>query len=123
MATEVVRYVVPPGRLVGWLACAVGFASSNYLLRFAGGDEPKDAAYRYSSTVSAVILYALIVGILLLIARGLPKREMFALRRPDSWPRALGYTALALLAIWGVALVLTPLLDAKDEQGLVPDKW
>ena len=32
-------------------------------------------------------------AILLLIARGLPRREVFALRRPASWPRALGLAA------------------------------
>ena len=38
----------------------------------------------------SLIQYGLMLGILLLIARGLPRRELFALRRPPSWPRALG---------------------------------
>ena len=69
------------------------------------------------------------LGILLLIARGLPKRELFALRRPASWKRALGLAALALAAIYarGVRLRARALplrqLDPSEEQGLVPDGW
>jgi membrane protease YdiL (CAAX protease family) len=110
-------------RVVAWLVFAVAFAGIGYASRFAGGGAPDNLAYRYSTSIAAVVQYAIILGILLLIARGLPKREMFALRRPDSWPRAVGYTTLALLAIWGAAAVLSPFLDATDEQGLVPDRW
>jgi uncharacterized protein len=113
----------PSGRILAWLAFALAFAALNYTARFSVGEEPKDVAYRYSSSIAAIVQYAFILGILLLIARGLPKRELFALRRPHSWPRALGYAALALLAIWVTAAVLSPFLDATDEQGLVPDKW
>jgi uncharacterized protein len=111
------------GRIVAWLAFVLAFAGLNYAARFADGEEPSDLAYRYSSSIAALVQYALILGILLLIAYGLPKRELFALRRPVSWPRALGYTVLALLAIWTVAALLSPFLDATDEQGLVPDRW
>jgi uncharacterized protein len=113
----------PSGRVAAWLLFALVFAALNYTARFAGGTEPKDVAYRYSTSVAAVVQYALILGILLLIARGLPRREVFGLSRPDSWPRAVGYALLALLVIWSVAAVLSPFLDATDEQGLVPDKW
>jgi membrane protease YdiL (CAAX protease family) len=113
-----------PGRLAAWLAFALAFAALGYTARFAGGEEPKDVAYRYSSSIAALFQYALILGILLLIAHGLSKREMFALRRPESWPRAIGYTALALLAIWGSAAVLSPVLrGGTHEQGLVPTAW
>jgi hypothetical protein len=123
MVAEAVRPERPSGRIAAWLAFALAFAALNYSARFAGGEEPKDLAYRYSSSILAVVQYAFILGVLLLIAYGLPKREVFALRRPASWPRALGYTALALLTIWIVAAILAPFLDATDEQGLVPDKW
>lgn len=112
-----------PGRIVAWLAFALAFAGLNYAARFAEGDEPSDVAYRYSSSVAAVVQYGLILGILLLITIGLPKRELFALRRPPSWPRAAGYAALALVSIWIVAAALSPFLDATDEQGLVPERW
>jgi membrane protease YdiL (CAAX protease family) len=113
----------PTARVAAWLVFALIFAALNYTARFAGGDEPKDVAYRYSSSIAAIVQYVIILGILLLIARGLSKRDVFALRRPGSWRRALGFTALALLSIWITAAILSPFLDATDEQGLVPDKW
>jgi membrane protease YdiL (CAAX protease family) len=122
MATPVeTRY--PRSRLIGWLVFVVAFAALGYASRFAGGDTPDDLAYHYSSSVAAVVQYAFMLGILLLIARGLPKRELFALHRPASWPRALGLTAGALVAIWIVGGALSPFLDATDEQGLVPKGW
>ena len=45
-------------------------------------ETPDDLAYRWSSSVAALVQYGIMLGILLLIARGLPKRELFALRRP-----------------------------------------
>ncbi|HEX7254422.1 MAG TPA: type II CAAX endopeptidase family protein, partial [Gaiellaceae bacterium] len=91
--------------------------------RLAGADPPEDLAYRWSSSIAAVFQYALMLGILLLIARGLPLRQVFGLKRPRSWPRALGYAAIALVAIWVASGALAPFLDANDEQGLVPDEW
>jgi uncharacterized protein len=123
-ATELERPLRLPGRLVAWLGFALVFAALGYAARFGGGEEPKNVAYRYSSSLAALFQYALILGILLLIALGLPKREMFALRRPPSWRRAAGYIVIALLAIWGAAAVLSPVLrGGTHEQGLVPDKW
>ena len=113
----------PTGRIAAWLAFTLLFAGLNYAARFAGAEEPKDVAYRYSTSVAAVVQYGFILGILLLIAIGLPKRHVFGLWRPASWPRALGYALLALLTIWAVGAILSPFLDATDEQGLVPDKW
>lgn len=114
---------LPRGRLVAWLAFVLTLTALGYASRFAGEDPPEDLAYRYSSSVAAVVQYALMLGILLLIVRGLPARELLALRRPDSWPRALAYSGLALLAIWGASWVFARFLDADEEQGLVPEGW
>jgi hypothetical protein len=84
---------------------------------------PNDLAYRYSSSIAALVQYGIMLGILLLIARGLPKREVFALRRPPSWGRALGLTVGALVAIWVASAALAPFLNANEEQGLVPSEW
>ena len=118
--------VVPqpaPWRLVAWLMFVLVLTALSYASRLGGEDPPEDLAYRWSSSFAAVVQYALMLGILLLIARGLPLRETFALRRPASWPRALGYTAAALAAIWLASAALAPFLDANEEQGLVPDEW
>ena len=111
------------GRLVGWLIFVLALTGLGYASRLSGGETPDDVAYRYSSSVAALVQYGIMLGILLLIARGLPKREAFALHKPDSWPRALGLAALALLAIWIASAALAPFLDASDEQGLVPEGW
>jgi CAAX protease family protein len=111
------------GRLIAWVVFVLVLTSLSYLSRLGGTDTPEDLAYRYSSSVAALIQYGIMLGILLLIARGLPLREVFALRRPASWPRALGLAVLALIVIWIVSAALSPFLDANKEQGLVPDDW
>jgi membrane protease YdiL (CAAX protease family) len=112
-----------PGRLAAWLLFVLALTALAYAARLADTETPDDIAYRYSSSVAAIIQYGLMLGVLLLIARGLPRREMFALKRPASWPRALGLALLALLAIWAASAAFAPFLDADEEQGLVPDEW
>ena len=70
-----------------------------------------------------MIQYALILGIMLLIARGLSKQWAFALRRPPSWPAALGLGAAILVAIYVISAALNPLLHPGKEQGLTPSGW
>ena len=118
-----------PVRLAAWLAFVLALTALNYAGRFAGGDTPDDIAYQWTSSIGIVVQFGLMLGILLLIARGLPKRVFFALRRPRSWKRALGLAFLALVAIYLASLAYTGLLsllgdyDATEEQGLVPDEW
>ena len=112
-----------PGRLAGWFVFVLALTALAYAARLADTETPDDLAYRWSSSVAALVQYGLMLGVLLLIARGLPRREMFALRRPASWPRAAGLAFLCLLAIWAASAALAPFLDASDEQGLVPDGW
>jgi membrane protease YdiL (CAAX protease family) len=118
-----------PGRLLAWLVFVSALALLAYGARLTDTETPDDLAYRYSSSVAAVTQYGIMLGILLLIARGLPRRELFALRRPASWKRALGLAALALVTIYAAALVYERALslfgdwNATDEQGLVPNGW
>jgi hypothetical protein len=100
-----------------------------YGARLSDTETPDDLAYRYSSSVAALVQYGIMLGILLLIARGLPKRELFALRRPTSWKRGLGLAAVALGIIYASAFAYERVLslvgdwDPTEEQGLVPDGW
>jgi membrane protease YdiL (CAAX protease family) len=118
-----------PGRLVAWLVFVGVLALLAYAARLVDEGTPDDLAYRYSSSVAALVQYGIMVGILLLIARGLPKRELFALRRPSRWGRAIGLAVAALLAIYAVSVVYERVLslfgnfDPTEEQGLVPDGW
>ena len=118
-----------PTRLIAWLAFVFVLTSLNYVGRFAGGDTPDDIAYQWTSSIAAVVQFGLMLGILLLIATGLSKRELFALRRPESWKRSLVLAGASLLAIYAVSAAYSGLLslfgnfDATDEQGLVPKGW
>lgn len=112
-----------PGRVIAWLGFVLIVTGIGYAGRFADGETPEDVAYRYSSSLAAIIQYAIFLGVVLLIARGLPIGETLALRRPASWPRSLGLAAAGLLAIWLAAGILAPFLNATEEQGLLPDKW
>jgi CAAX protease family protein len=118
-----------PGRLVAWLAFVVALALLAYGARLGDSNTPDDVAYRYSSSVAALVQYGLMLGILLLIARGLPRREVFALRAPASWARALGLAVLALLTIYVAAFAYERVISLfgdwspTKEQGLVPSGW
>jgi membrane protease YdiL (CAAX protease family) len=109
-------------RLAGWLALVAALAALNYASRASNGKPPKDELYRWGTAASGLFLFALILGVAVWIAHG-RARELFALRRPHSWPRAL---VLALLVLVGIAIlsgVLDPFLHPGQEQGLAPTRW
>lgn len=110
-------------KLVWWFVLVGVVSAVSYAGRFTGGKPPKNALYEYSTAASELILFAIILTFVFLIARGLPKREAFALRRPESWGRAigLGFAVLILIVIANAAL--NPLLHGGREQGLTPSGW
>jgi CAAX protease family protein len=112
-----------PKRLLLWLGFVLGVAALGYAGQASDSELPDDFVYRYSAAVLGAVQFAIFFGILLLITLGLPKREMFGLRRPGSWPRAIGYALAGLGAIWVVSLALSPFLNAGEEQGIVPEEW
>ena len=110
-------------RLAGWTAFILLFSALNYAARAASGTPDRNALYHYGTAVGGLVQYALILGVMLLIARGLPKREAFALRRPPSWPRALGLGLAVLIGVYVVSAALDPFLHPGKEQGLTPTGW
>ncbi len=113
----------PVTRLPGWIALVGALAALNYAGNLATDTEPdREILYRWPTAIAGLVQYAVILLILLVVARGL-SREVLGLRRPPSWTRAAALVAGSLVAIWAIALVLGQLLDAGDEQGLVPDEW
>jgi membrane protease YdiL (CAAX protease family) len=118
-----------PGRLLAWLVFVLVLTALNYAARFSGAETPDDLAYRYSSSIAAVVQFAFMLGIALLIARGLPRRETFALVAPGAWGRALGLAALSLVVIYaasiGILQALSLVTDENPtcEQGLAPTEW
>lgn len=110
------------GKLAGWLALVGSLAALNYASRFTSGKPPPDTLYRYDTAISGVVFYALTLAILLLIARGLSRREI-GLQAPRScWP-ALGFTLATLIALLVAEIALESVLHGTQEQGLEPSHW
>jgi membrane protease YdiL (CAAX protease family) len=111
------------GALVGWVAFVVVFASLQYAGRFTAEDRPDDLAYRWDTSIVALVSSAIVLGIALALAHGRRFREAFALRRPRSWRTALLLSGAIIVAMLVVSFALSPLLDPEEEQGLVPTTW
>ena len=110
-------------RVVAWLALVALMIAAAYAGRFLVDDPIEDPLYRYSTAVNGIVIYSFLLGILLVIGTNLAKREFFALRPPESWPRALGLAAAAYVIIFLGAGIILIALDAGDEQGLTPEEW
>ena len=117
------RTVDLSGKLAGWFVLVGVISAISYAGRFAGGKPPKNALYDYSTAVSELILFAIILAFVFLIARGLPKREVFALRQPRSWAEAFGLWFGVLVVVGITNAVFNPLLHGGREQGLTPSGW
>jgi uncharacterized protein len=113
---------IPSGRLVGWFALVGALAALSYSANVAGGDVPDDVLYEWSTAIAATIQYAVILAIVLALSRGIG-RGALGVQRPASWPRAAGTVFVAFIAIAVTASALSVVLDAGEEQGLVPKEW
>jgi len=111
------------GRVVAWTALVVTLAAIAYAGRAVGGEPDTNVVYEYAFGLAAVIQYGLLVLLALWIAKGLPKRQLFALRLPERPGRAAGLALATFVAIFVVAGVLDRFLHAGKEQGLTPSGW
>lgn len=109
------------GRLAGWLTMVGVLATLNYAARFSGATTPDDVLYEYSTAISSLFLFGVMLGIVLLLAQF--DRDTLALRRPRSWGSAIGLMFGILVIVYVLGLVLSPFLDPGEEQGLTPDEW
>lgn len=117
-------------RLFFWILFVGLISLINYAARLSGGSSVSnksthDAVYSYSTFVGGTILYAVWLGIVLLIA--IDRFDLLALRQPRTrWPRALGLAAAAVVAVFLVEglVALLPLPQSPGkEQGLTPTHW
>jgi uncharacterized protein len=112
-----------PRRLTWWWILVGVLALLAYSSRAAGGRPPEDALYQWGTAASAAIVYAVVLGLVLLIARGAAVRELLAVRPPASWGRALAWGLVLFIGVLIVGAALDPFLDAGEEQGLTPSGW
>lgn len=112
------------GRLVAWLAFIAVFSAAAYASNFLVEDRASgEPLYEAKFFVAGIVNFALMVGIALVISIGLPKRDVFALRRPRSWGAAIGIAIGVLIGVFIVGAVLGQFLDPGREQGLLPESW
>ncbi len=117
-------------RLAFWALFVGLIAALNYAARFssAGSGTSKGVSrqevYSYSTFAGGTIVYAVWLGIILLIV--LDRFDLLALRRPRHWGRALGLGACVVVGIflWEVVVSLLPLPESPGkEQGITNVPW
>jgi CAAX protease family protein len=110
------------GRLAAWLILVGAQILLGYSARAAQGKPDRNAVYHWSTSLQAVVYYAIFLAIVLAIARS-DVRKLLALRPPRSWHKAAGVAAAVIVAVIVFEALLNPLLHADREQGLTPTHW
>ncbi len=95
---------------------ALGYAS-----RIASGKPDPDVLYRWSTAVGGLVQDAVVLGLVLAIARR--ETGLLALRRPRSAGRAALYVLAAVVAIYLFEGLYTAIVHPGNEQGLTPKRW
>jgi membrane protease YdiL (CAAX protease family) len=107
--------------LIAWVAVAAVLVALGFVGTSTGQTDP-EVLYEYSFATGSIVIYAILVGITLLIGRSY--RDTFAALglRSFSWSwigRAVGLIVLVL----ALGAALEPLLHASEKQGFSPDTW
>lgn len=116
-------------RLVFWAVFVGLIAAVNYAARFSstGGTSKgvsRQEVYSYSTFVGGTIVYAVWLGIVLLIC--LDRYDLLALRRPRRWGRAagLGTGVVVAIFVWEAVISTLPLPQSPGkEQGITNVSW
>lgn len=109
-------------RLVAWCTLVGALSALGYAQRFGSGRPPRNALFHYDIAIGEVITYLLIFGVFLWITRGLSWNDL-GLRRPRSWPRAIGLGVAIFAIVFIAESALEPVLHPSREQGLEPTHW
>jgi len=115
-------------RLAFWSLFVAAIAALNYSARFTGGNNRHATGhvslYSYSTFAGGMVIYAIWLGIVLLIC--IDRFDLLALRPPRSWGRALGLALGAIVAIWIWEVIASwiPLPQSPGrEQGITNVHW
>ena len=109
--------------LILWGSFIFAFAALSYTLRFTTGKPPKDLLYQWATVEANLIQFAIIAAIVYGIAGLGKRRQLFALRRPTSWRRAVAIGIGIGIGMAVLTRLLGPLLKPGQEQGVTPDTW
>jgi membrane protease YdiL (CAAX protease family) len=114
---------VSRARLACWIALVAAVSALEYSARFSSTTtrNARDDVYSYSAFVSGVIFYGLILGVVLAIA--FDRTDLFAIRRPARRATQLALGVLVATYLWELVVVLLPVRDPGNEQGLTPTHW
>jgi uncharacterized protein len=110
-------------RLIGWCLFVGFFATLGYASRFSDERPAEDVAYRWESSILGLAAYGVFLAVVLLLTLRLDRGQFLALRRPTSWTRAAGISALVIVAVLIVGAAAAPFGNAEQEQGLIPERW
>jgi membrane protease YdiL (CAAX protease family) len=110
-------------RLVGWTVVVSLMSLVAYGARVSGERPPKDVAFRWESSIGAALQYTILLGIVLGLTWGLDRRRFLALRRPKSWWRAAGISAVVIFVVFVVTAIVAQFGNADEEQGLIPESF
>lgn len=108
-------------RLVAWILFVALIASVAYASRFASGPPERDALYKWSTAISELFIFAVILTVTFAIAGS--QRQLLALRQPYSWRQAIRLAVPLFIAVFVAVSALDRALHGSREQGLVPQHW
>ena len=110
------------------LLCWAGLISAVAALNYAAYGQTstgtsRNEIYSYSAFADGTIFYAVILGLVLLIA--LDRSDLLALRVPRSLAAAGGIAVavIVLILVWEYAVTALPIENPGNEQGLTPTHW
>ena len=106
-------------KVIGWVVLISVLSALGYASRSAGGKPPRDAAYLYSTAISGLLQYAIVLGIVLAITR--PDWALLALRRPRSYRAVAAGAIVVFVTVYVAAYVVSSYSDPEGEQGLTPE--
>jgi membrane protease YdiL (CAAX protease family) len=116
-------------RLAFWAAFVAAIALVNYASRLSGGrggskGVSHQEVYSYSTFAGGTVVYAVWLGIVLLIV--VDRFDLLALRRPRGWRRTFGLSAAVVVGIllWEGVVSTLPLPESPgQEQGITNVPW
>jgi membrane protease YdiL (CAAX protease family) len=108
-------------RLALWTALMALLIAIAYASRASGGKPDPQILYEWSTAIGGLIQDAIVLGLVLAIAR--PKWSLLALWRPRDVGRAFAYCAAAIVALYVFEGIYGALTHPGNEQGLTPSAW